>query len=106
VEWWDPVAQGKVSAVIADREKNLNSIKPGVNTMFLLFSSRNADRVWELPLYKHYAPVLEPLMEALIGADAMANIIRLQLARMTPGAHIKSHRDSGPWAEQCASSSG
>eukprot|EP00892_Ulva_mutabilis_P005366 jgi/Ulvmu1/3200/UM015_0241.1 len=99
VEWWDPDVQATVSAVIADREKNLNAIKPGVQTMFLIFSSRTYDRIWELPLYTSYfKKTLEPLIEALIGRDAMSNIIRLQLARMTPGAHIKGHRDTGPWA--------
>lgn len=101
--WWDPEEQAKVSAVIADREENLTKIKPGVSTMFLIFSSRNADVVWELPLYHYYQAVLDPILEALLGKNAMKNIIRLQLAQMNPGAHIKPHRDSGPWAETCAS---
>lgn len=103
-DWWDPDVQATVSAVIADREKNLNAIKPGVQTMFLIFSSRTYDRVWELPLYTTYfKQSLEPLVEALIGRESMSNIIRLQLARMTPGAHIKAHRDTGPWASEYAS---
>lgn len=103
IEWWDPDVQATVSAVIADREKNLNAIKPGVQTMFLIFSSRTYDRVWELPLYTTYfKETLEPILEALIGPESIKNIIRLQLARMTPGAHIKGHRDTGPWANEYA----
>jgi hypothetical protein len=100
--WWDPVEQSKVSAVIADREDNLSKIKPGVRTMFLIFSSRSTDIVWELPLYHYFQSVLDPILEALLGKSSMQNIIRLQLAQMTPGAHIKPHRDTGPWAEKCA----
>lgn len=101
IDWWDPETQSKVSAVIADREKNLNAIKPGVQTMFLIFSSRTYDRIWELPLYTTYfKETLEPLVEALIGRESMSNIIRMQLARMNPGAHIKGHRDTGPWASK------
>lgn len=101
-QWWDPAEQEKVSAVIADREENLTKIKPGVRTMFLIFSSRTTDVVWELPLHHYYQAALDPILEALLGRDAMKNIIRLQLAQMSPGAHIKPHRDSGPWAQTCA----
>lgn len=100
--WWDPPEQATVSAVIADREDNLEKIKPGVRTMFLIFSSRTTDIVWELPLYHYYQSVLDPILEALLGKNAMKNIIRLQLAQMNAGAHIKPHRDTGPWAQTCA----
>lgn len=99
--WWDPVEQAKVSAVIADREDNLSKIKPGVRTMFLIFSSRTTDIVWELPLYHYFKPVLDPILEATLGKNTMKNIVRLQLAQMNPGAHIKPHRDTGPWAQKC-----
>lgn len=102
-EWWDPVEQAKVSATIADREDNLAKIKPGVRTMFLIFSSRSADHVWELPLYQYFAPALDPILHATLGPDSMKNIVRLQLAQMTAGAHIKLHRDTGPWAQKCGS---
>ena len=101
-DWWEPGTQSGVNAAIGGRESNLKSTKPGVNTMFLLFSTREADRIWELPLYRHFQAQLEPLLRAAIGADAMQNIVRLQMAQMTPGAHIKKHRDAGPWARMCA----
>jgi hypothetical protein len=100
-EWWDPSEQQKVSAKIADREDNLAKIKPGVRTMFLIFSTRTADRVWELPLYNWFAPVLDPVLRSILGPDSLKNIIRLQLAQMTSGAHIKSHKDTGRWAQKC-----
>ena len=85
---------------------NLKATKPGVNTMFLIFSTRTADRIWELPLYRHFQAELDALLEATIGRDAMSNIVRLQLAQMTAGAHIKPHRDAGPWAKMCVTDSG
>ena len=101
-EWWDAEEQLKVSARIGGREQNLASTKPGVNTMFLIFSTREYDRIWELPLYRYFQAELDRVLEAVIGQDGMRNIVRLQMAEMTAGAHIKPHRDSGPWAQECA----
>jgi hypothetical protein len=102
-EWWEAEVQGQVNAAIGGRESNLKSTKPGVNTMFLIFSTRSADRIWQLPLYGHFQAQLEPLLRAAIGPVAMRNIVRLQMAQMTAGAHIKKHRDAGPWAHMCGS---
>ena len=100
-EWWDAEVQHTVSADIGGRERNLHNTKPGVQTMFLLFSTRDADRIWELPLYAYFKDEIEPLLKATIGSDALPNIVRLQLARMTNGAHIRPHRDAGAWAQRC-----
>jgi hypothetical protein len=100
-DWWLPDVQHIVSANIANRESNLAAVKPGVNTMFLLFSTRNADRIWHLPLWDYFKDTVEPLLDATIGPEAKANVVRLQLAQMTPGAVIKPHKDQGPWAEMC-----
>jgi hypothetical protein len=101
--WWLPDRQRAVNAQIGGREVNLNRTKPGVNTMFLIFSTRRADRIWELPLFRYFKHELEMLLSAVIGKDALRNIVRLQMAQMTAGAHIKPHRDAGPWAQKCAS---
>jgi hypothetical protein len=99
-EWWDAEAQKAVSAEIDGREQNLQSTKPGVSTIFLLFSTRDADRVWHLPLYSYFKKQLEPVVRAVLGEDAMDNIVRLQFALMAPGSHIRPHRDAGLWAKR------
>ena len=91
-----------MSATIGGREQNLMATKPGVNTMFLIFSTRDYDRIWELPLFRYFQPELERALASVIGRDAFSHIVRLQMAQMTAGAHIKPHRDSGPWARECA----
>lgn len=100
-EWWQPEVQHTVNADIGGREQNLANTKPGVHTMFLIFSTREADRIWELPLYSYFQPELDAVVQALFGAEKMHNIVRLQLAQMTPGAHIRPHRDAGSWAQMC-----
>lgn len=97
-EWWLPEEQSKVNAQIRGREKNLINTKPGVNTMFLIFSTREFDRIWELPLFHYFKAELDVVLEAVLGKDAFPNIVRLQMAQMTARAHIRFHRDTGPWA--------
>ena len=101
-EWWQSGTQATVNAVLSGREQNLANTKPGVNTMFLIFSTRDTDRIWELPLYEYFRPQLDPILRGLMGRDVLPKIVRLQLAQMTPGAHIRPHRDSGAWAQKCA----
>ena len=44
---------------------------------------------------------LQPgLPPQVLGQADLANIIRLQLARMRPGVRIKAHVDRGRWASQ------
>lgn len=104
-DWWDPEVQHTVNADIGGREQNLANTKPGVHTMFLLFSTREADRIWELPLYRYFQPELDNVVRAILGPSAMQNIVRLQLAQMTPGAQIRPHRDAGKWAQTCVAAS-
>ena len=101
-EWWQPEAQAKVSATIGGREQNIMETKPGVNTINLIFSTRNYDRIWELPLFRYFKPELERALAAVIGPDAFSHIVRAQLAQMAAGSHIRKHRDAGPWAQECA----
>jgi hypothetical protein len=99
-DWWDPKSQVVVNANIDGREKNLASTKPGVASIYLLFSTRSADRVWQLPLYSYFEKELLPVVTAMVGSDALQNILRLQLALMRPQSHIRPHRDTGEWANQ------
>ena len=101
--WWRDREQARVSAVISDRERNVAAFKPGVDTIYLLFSTASASRVWQLPLYEALRPALEPLLVHVLGARGLRGIVRCQLARMNPGARIAVHADRGKWAQMCGS---
>jgi hypothetical protein len=46
------------------RDENMAAFKPGVKGITLLFSAGSGDGpVYEFPLYKKFAPLLDPLIE-------------------------------------------
>ncbi|KAI8468367.1 MAG: hypothetical protein J3K34DRAFT_459917 [Monoraphidium minutum] len=99
-EVWTREYQAVHSAVMGGRESNTATFKPGVQGIALLFSAGSGEGlVYEFPLYKRFAPVLEPLIEEMIGAPDMANIIRMQLALMRANnSDIRIHVDTGGYA--------
>jgi hypothetical protein len=103
---WGREAQSVENAVMSGRDENMNRFKPGVDGLVLLFSSNDAAgdpdaTVFEFPLWqKQWRRVLEPLLAEILGPADLANIVRLQLARMRPGvSDIKRHVDSGGYAK-------
>jgi hypothetical protein len=66
---WSHEYQAAHSAVMGGRDTNMNAFKPGVRGITLLFSAGSGEGpVFEFPLYKEFAPVLEPLLEEVRGA--------------------------------------
>ena len=100
-DYWTAEVQQRVSATISDRADNMATFKPGVSTIFLVFSTSSTNRVWQLPLYRYLQAELEPLLRSIIGDSGMSQIVRLQLARMSPGSQIHPHVDNGDWAAKC-----
>jgi hypothetical protein len=103
---WGREAQSIENAVMTGRDENMNKFKPGVDGLVLLFSSNDASgdptaTVFEFPLWRAtWKRVLEPLLAEILGPGDLANIVRLQLARMRPGvSDIKRHVDSGGYAK-------
>lgn len=100
--WWEDEVQRKVSAIVADRDDKLKLLKPGVSTLFTVFSTWKADRIWQTPLYAHFQPELNDLLASIVGTGTLQNIVRAQFARMVPGAKILPHADRGDWSSKYA----
>jgi hypothetical protein len=67
-EVWTHEYQATHSAAMGGRDTNMNAFKPGVQGITLLFSAGSGEGpVFEFPLYKKFAAVLEPLIEEVRG---------------------------------------
>lgn len=98
-EAWRYDHQAVHNAVMAGRHDVMERFKPGVESIVLIFSDRDANEVYEFPFYSRMAHALEPLLVEVLGSADVGNIIRLQLARMMPGtSDIKLHQDTGGYA--------
>jgi len=95
---WQEEEQSRSNAFLKGREGNLNDFKPGTSSIHLVFSDQKGNDVYEFPWYRQrFASFIEPLLDKLLGVDAR-NIIRMQLANMPAGTHIKRHVDSGGYS--------
>lgn len=52
------------------------------------------------PWYARFARWVQPLLLQVLGPADAANVVRLQLARMAPGARILPHTDTGGYAAE------
>ena len=91
------------NAFLDGRTKNQQAIKPGVDTMHLIFSDRSGEEIFLFPYWEKFRPYVTPLLTSLftrqLGVeDPTKHIVRLQIAVMNAGAMIHTHVDSGPWA--------
>lgn len=55
-------------------------------------------QVVRFPWYARFAHWVEPLLAQVLGPADAGNVVRLQLARMAPGARILPHTDTGGYA--------
>jgi len=68
-EVWTHEYQAAHSAVMGGRDTNMNAFKPGVQGITLLFSAGSGEGpVFEFPLYKRFAHLLEPMLEEVRSA--------------------------------------
>jgi len=99
-EAWQEEEQRKTNAWLAGRSSNLNEFKPGTSSIHLLFSDQSGDTVFEFPWWKYrFGRLINPILDRILGADK-ANVIRLQLALMPGGTHIKAHIDKGGYSSE------
>lgn len=77
---------------------SVDKFKPGVLGINLILSDINGDEIYYFPYFKKYEQYLMPILFKILGADPMEKVIRLQFARLSKGAQIKPHQDTGNWA--------
>ncbi|KAL4458606.1 hypothetical protein ABPG75_013471 [Micractinium tetrahymenae] len=88
------------NAWLSGREENLRELKPGAQAIMLLFSDQDGAEVFRFPWYDRFKEAVEPLLLQILGPRDVANILRLQLARMAPRSELKQHVDTGGYAER------
>lgn len=82
------------------QKSNVEMIRPGhdrwgIQKVVLIMCDDFCTQLFHFPWWQQWRPTLSPLFEAL-GINP-ARVIRCLLARMSPGAHIPTHHDSGDW---------
>ena len=55
-------------------QKNFARIKPGVTSLFLIYSDLSSQRVFQFPVWASLRPALEPLLDAVGAAQGIKNI--------------------------------
>lgn len=91
--------EGRASnAEISFRNNNVEKFKPGVETIFLMFSDGKARNTYRFPWFYEYLPVLTETVFKPLNIDPR-QIARLQFAKMGKGASILPHSDRGAWAQ-------
>jgi len=100
---WSEDEQRRTNAWLDGRSANMEQIKPGVQSIHLIFSDGKVNKqegaVYQFPYYKRYSQYLDPILDAVLGPADKSKILRLQLARMNPGSVINRHQDSGSWVK-------
>jgi len=99
---WTEEYQRVHNAYLDGRQKIDVRFKPGVQYMHFIFSDHSGSKnVIKYPAWYEWQPLLRPVLEMVFAKhdDSFIehNIIRMQLARMTPNAQIKRHQDTGGW---------
>ena len=85
------------NAFLSERDDVMNRFKPGVRDIKFTFSDISAQNSFWFPWYFKFEKVLTPIIDHVLGANMTNHIARMQLARMSDGAQIKPHIDSGGW---------
>ena len=85
------------NAVFKNRA-SVDKFKPGVLGINLILSDIEGDEIYYFPYFKKYQENLMPILERILGENPMERVIRLQFARLSKGAEIKPHKDTGNWA--------
>lgn len=99
---WTAEQQKRENAYLEGRASNMEMVKPGVESIHLIFSDGDlmgTVTAYRFPYYQRYAQYLDPILEDVLGSDR-TNVIRLQLARMKPGTVINHHQDDGAWVKR------
>lgn len=89
--------QTNPNAPISFRSSNIKDFKPGVETIFMVYSNNGATVTHQFPLFFEYLPILEETIFKPLNINK-DRIVRLQLAKMSKGARINPHVDKGDWA--------
>jgi len=85
------------NAIIA-RQAVLQKFKPGCEVITLIFSSRNARKVYHFPWLYKWLPMLQDQILGPLGIP-VNQIIRMQVANMPRGSDIRFHSDLNPWVK-------
>jgi len=99
---WGAEVQRRDNAYLEGRAGNMEMVKPGVESIHLIFSDGELTgdvTAYRFPFYERYAEHLDRILDSVLGADK-GNVIRLQLARMKPGTVINHHQDDGAWVRR------
>ncbi len=67
----------------------------GIQKIVLLFCDDFVTRIFELPWWKDFEPVLQPILDVVLPPNAC--LIRLLFASLPPGVTIPVHHDTGEW---------
>jgi len=94
---WTPEGQSR-NAFFEGRKGNQETFKPGCSDIKFIFSSNDGKACFEFPWWQEWKDDILPLLEGALGEGIEPYILRVQLARMGPGATINPHIDTGDWA--------
>ncbi|GFH23738.1 Asp_Arg_hydrox domain-containing protein, partial [Haematococcus lacustris] len=53
----------KLNAVLKGREDNMAQFKPGVRSMYLIFSDQSTAHAYHFPYYQYFQQEVQPLMQ-------------------------------------------
>ena len=76
----------------------MDKFKPGVRDIKFFFSGHLAQDVSVFPWYYEWLPLLQPVLDDVLGPGMNDYIGMLQLALIADGADIKKHVDKGNWS--------
>lgn len=79
---------------------SVDRFKPGVLGINLILSDIEGVEIYYFPYFKKYEEYLMPILNKILGDNPMERVIRLQFARLSKGAQIKPHKDTGNWARK------
>ena len=77
---------------------SVERFKPGVLGINLILSDIYGEKIYYFPYFIKYEEYLKPILSMILGENPMEKVIRLQFARLSKGAQIKPHQDTGNWA--------
>lgn len=69
---WSAEEAATSNVLVIGRDDNLNAIKPGVDSLMLMFSHQQSDQVFMFPYYDLLAQELEPLLSEVCVVPGMS----------------------------------
>jgi len=102
---WTAEAQ-KTNAFFRGRDDMIQTYKPGVQTLMLIFSDQKAENMYIFPwMHEELGKQVQALIDIALGewyglSHTANRTVRLQFARMNPGAWIIPHVDTGKWVQR------